>query len=85
MLEIYMDMLDGLDVYWGVSPVVTAASQSYWERKNNVIFPKNFAPTLEWSVDFSRQVMEMADKQEANVYLMPIKTNLEEYLAGVFA
>ena len=85
MLEIYMDMLDGLDVYWGVSPVVTAASQSYWERKNNVIFPKNFAPTLEWSVDFSRQVMEMADKKDANVYLMPIKTNLEEYLAGVLA
>ena len=36
-------------------------------------------------MDFSRQVMEMADKQDANVYLMPIKTNLEEYLAGVFA
>jgi methylenetetrahydrofolate reductase (NADPH) len=85
LLSIYMDMLDGLDVYWGVSPVVTAASQSYWERKNNVIFPKDFAPTLEWSVDFSRQVMEMADKKDANVYLMPIKTNLEEYLAGVLA
>ena len=85
LLSIYMDMLDGLDVYWGVSPVVTAASQSYWERKNNVIFPKDFTPTLEWSVDFSRQVMEMADKKDANVYLMPIKTNLEEYLAGVLA
>ena len=84
-LEMYADMLDGLTVCWGVSPITSEKTQSYWERKNNVIFPKDFAPTLEWSVDFSRQVMEMADKKDANVYLMPIKTNLEEYLAGVLA
>ena len=38
-LEMYADMLEGLDVYWGISPVMTAGSQSYWERKNNVVFP----------------------------------------------
>ena len=77
-------MLSGLEVYWGVSPVMNAGSQSYWERKNNVVFPQAFEPSLEWSVQFSREIMELADKMDASLYLMPIRTNLEEYLAGVF-
>lgn len=82
-LEVYADMLQGLEVYWGVSPVMSARSQSYWERKNNVVFPHAFEPTLAWSVDFAKKVMAYADREKANVYLMPIKTNLEAYLAGV--
>ena len=82
-LEVYADMLQGLEVYWGVSPVMSARSQSYWERKNNVVFPYAFEPTLEWSVDFAKKVMAYAEREKANVYLMPIKTNLEAYLAGV--
>ena len=84
-LEMYADMLSGLNVYWGVSPVMTTGSQSYWERKNNVVFPQAFEPGLEWSVTFSRAVKDWAEKNDANIYLMPIRTNLEEYLAGVFA
>lgn len=83
-LEMYADMLDGMDVYWGVSPVMSAASQSYWERKNNVVFPRSFEPDLAWSVAFSREVMELAGRMDASLYLMPIRTNLQEYLAGVF-
>lgn len=82
-LEVYADMLQGLEVYWGVSPIMSARSQSYWERKNNVVFPHAFEPTLEWSVDFAKKVMAYAEREKANVYLMPIKTNLEAYLAGV--
>lgn len=82
-LEVYADMLQGLEVYWGVSPVMSARSQSYWERKNNVVFPHAFEPTLGWSVDFAKKVMAYAEREKANVYLMPIKTNLEAYLAGV--
>ena len=29
--------------------------------------------------------MDFAEREDANVYLMPIKTNLEAYLAGVLA
>lgn len=83
-LEMYEDMLDGMNIYWGVSPVMNAGSQSYWERKNNVVFPRAFEPNLEWSIAFSRKVMELADKTNASLYLMPIRTNLQEYLAGVF-
>jgi methylenetetrahydrofolate reductase (NADPH) len=85
-LEIYADMLEdmSLDIYWGVSPIMSSRSQSYWELKNNVVFPKNFAPTLEWSIDFSKRVWEFADQREDSIYLMPIKTNLLAYLKGVF-
>ncbi len=83
-LEIYQDMLQGVEVYWGVSPVLSLRSQSYWERKNNVVFPMNFEPTLAWSIAFSKRVMEFADKQGSSLYLMPIRTNLEEYIKGVF-
>ena len=40
LLEIYADILDGMDIYWGVSPVLSQRSVSYWRNKNNVIFPK---------------------------------------------
>lgn len=82
-LEIYADMLEGQNVYWGVTPVLSERSQSYWELKNNVIFPKSFAPTLEWSIEFSKKVKEFAINRGDNLYLMPIKSNLEEYLSGV--
>ena len=85
-LEMYADMLEDLssDIYWGVSPIMSSRSKSYWELKNNVVFPKRFEPTLEWSIDFSKRVWEFADKQGDSIYLMPIKTNLLAYLKGVF-
>ena len=84
-LSVYADMLQGLEVYWGVSPVMSARSQSYWERKNHVVFPHAFEPTLDWSVAFAKEVMDFAEREGNNVYLMPIKTNLEAYLEGVLA
>lgn len=82
-LEIYADMLDGLDVYWGVSPVLSERSVSYWETKNHVVFPKDFEPTLEWNVAFARKVIEFAKKHGHNVYIMPIKAQVMPYLEGV--
>ena len=83
-MEMYAEMLDGREVYWGVSPVMSERSVNYWETKNNVIFPRNFKPTLEWNIDFARKTMEFVQKNDANIYLMPIKTNLLSYLTGAF-
>lgn len=82
-LEIYADILDGMDIYWGVSPVLSQRSVSYWRNKNNVIFPKDFEPTLEWNVAFARKVVEFAKAHNQNVYLMPIKAKIMPYLGGV--
>ena len=84
-LTMYEEMLDGIDVFWGISPIQSKTSQSYWEQKNHVVFPKNFEPTFEWSVKFGREVMAHAAQENGNVYLMPIKANLKEYLEGVLA
>lgn len=84
-LEIYAELLEGKDVYWGVSPVMSLRSMSYWETKNNVIFPKGFEATLAWNINFAKQVSDFARKNNANIYFMPIKTNLIPYLTGAFA
>lgn len=83
----YADMMAKFgvqDVYWGVSPVLSDRSQGYWERKNKVVFPQAFEPTLDWSIAFTKTVMQFADEHDASLYVMPIKTDLEAYLAGVF-
>ena len=82
-LEMYADMLDGLTVCWGVSPITSEKTQSYWERKNHVIFPKSFSPTLEWSIDFARKVLGFAQRNGDRIYFMPIKSNIEKYLSGI--
>lgn len=83
-MEMYAEMLDDREVYWGVSPVMSERSVNYWETKNNVIFPRDFKPTLEWNIDFARKTMEFVKDNDANIYLMPIKTNLLPYLTGAF-
>ncbi len=83
LLGMYADMLEGLEVYWGVSPVQSERMQSYWELKNHVVFPKGFEASLAWSIHFAREVCAFAKERGDSVYLMPIRTNLTVYLQGV--
>lgn len=83
-LELYAELLEGKEVYWGVSPVMSQRSVNYWETKNSAIFPRSFAPTLEWNIAFARSVRRAVAQMDANIYFMPIKTNLIPYLTGVF-
>lgn len=81
-LQIYAELLDGKEVYWGVSPVTSERSVNYWETKNSVVFPKGFRPTLDWNIAFAREAMAFVKEMGANIYLMPIKANLLPYLKG---
>lgn len=81
-MEMYAEMLDGVEVYWGVAPVMSERSVNYWETKNNVIFPRGFQPTLEWNIAFAKGAFQFAEENDANLYIMPIKTNLLAYLEG---
>lgn len=85
LMAIYADMLAGLNVYWGVSPVTSPMSKCYWERKNNAVFPQNFTPTLEWSNNFAKQAADFAEQNNGNIYFMPIKVDLQTYLSGVLS
>ena len=83
LMEIYCDLLPGIEIFWGVSPVMSVRSKDYWDNLNNAIFPPDFAPTLEWNRRFARQALEFVRLRETNLYFMPIRVDLVEYLEGI--
>jgi len=82
-MEIWADLLEGVDVYWGIAPVLTEKSQAYWENKNNAYFPRGFAPTLAWNREFARQALQFAAERDASSYIMPIRADIRKYLEGI--
>lgn len=85
LIELYSEMLEGSDIFWGVSPVVSAGSQKYWETRNNVVFPSDFQPTLDWNIAFSRKALTFTKQTKSNIYFMPIKVDITAYFDGVFS
>jgi methylenetetrahydrofolate reductase (NADPH) len=84
LLEIYAEYLEGKEVFWGLSPVLSGASRTYWESRNRAVFPKHFRPDLDWNIDFGRRVIGFCKAHHFNVYLMPIKIDVKTYLSGLF-
>lgn len=84
LMEIYAEILDGHEVYWGISPVTSEKSLSYWETKNNVVFPACFKPNLSWNITFARQALQFTRQRDTNIYFMPIRTDVKSYLQGIF-
>lgn len=84
LVDIFTEKLKGMEVYIGVSPVVTDKSQSYWESRNRAYFPREFRPSLEWNVKFAKDVITYCSENGMNAYLMPIRIKLEEYLRRIF-
>ncbi|MEG6584035.1 methylenetetrahydrofolate reductase [Dendrosporobacter sp. 1207_IL3150] len=85
LMEIYSEILEGKEVYWGISPVTSEKSLNYWETKNNVVFPTNFQPNLAWNIEFAQKALEFTGRTNANIYFMPIRTDVHKYLQGIFA
>lgn len=83
LMDIYHDLLSGIDTFWGVSPVMSVRSKDYWDNLNNAIFPPDFEPTLQWNRCFARQCLEFARKTDSGIYFMPIRVDLAEYLGGI--
>ena len=83
-LEMYADLLDGFEVYWGVSPVLSARSKGYWERKDKAVFPKDFEPTMEWNVNFAHKVLNFISNTDGGLYFMPITIDIADFLPKVF-
>lgn len=83
LLEIHAELLAGKTVFWGISPVVSDKSRAYWEATNRAVFPREFAPTLEWNQGFARRALEFLRTDSWHVYFMPIRVDIERYLLGV--
>lgn len=83
LMEIYADLLESVEIFWGVSPVLTERSYRYWIKRNYAIFPKDFEPTLVWNQRFARQALGFVRERNSHVYFMPIRVNIGEYLGGI--
>jgi len=83
-LEMYADLLEGYEVYWGVSPVLSVRSKGYWERKDKAVFPKDFQPTMDWNINFAHKVMNYISNTEGGLYFMPITIDIADFLPQVF-
>jgi methylenetetrahydrofolate reductase (NADPH) len=84
LLEIYAEYLEGKRVFWGIAPVLTASNRFYWESRNRAVFPRQFRPDLDWNISYGRKVIDFCKGHGFHLYLMPIKVDLEGYLAGLW-
>jgi methylenetetrahydrofolate reductase (NADPH) len=83
LLDVWAELLEGREVWWGVTPVVGARTRSWWEAKNRAFFPAGFDASLEWSRRFAARALEWARDRGTNLYFMPIRTDLVRWLEGV--
>ncbi len=83
LMEIYADLLPKVPIYWGVSPVLTENSRNYWETVNRVVFPAAFEFTIDWNRLFAQAALDFARAHNGNIYYMPIRADIKEYLHGV--
>jgi methylenetetrahydrofolate reductase (NADPH) len=83
LLDVWAELLEGSEVWWGVTPVVGERTRSWWEAKNRAFFPRGFEPTLGWSRDFAARALAWARARDAALYFMPIRIDLARWLEGV--
>ena len=78
-------LVQGATTFWGLSPVVSPRSQRYWQQVNGVRFPAGFVPTLKWNHAFALRLLSEIAQRGDNAYLMPIKVDIDSYLAPLEA
>lgn len=75
--------LTGVEVFWGLAPVIRESSRVYWESKNSVVFPENFVCTLDWNKSFAKEVLKFSSEKNSHVYFCPITVDFVSYLTGI--
>jgi methylenetetrahydrofolate reductase (NADPH) len=83
LMQVYRELLPDVNLYWGVTTVTTQRSLGYWQNRNHAVFPADFEPTLAWSRGFAARALEFAKETRSNLYFMPIKSRLEDFLEGI--
>ncbi len=85
LAEVWGELLDGLQapVFWGATSVTSDRSARYWTRRNRAILPAAFEPTLAHSRGFAASLLAFARERGDHVYFMPIRVDIDAYLAGI--
>jgi methylenetetrahydrofolate reductase (NADPH) len=81
--DLCANLLPPTQVFWGLSPVISASSQSYWKVKNRAFFPSGFQADLSWNQALARDFLSWTQERQESVYFMPIRVDLKAYLEGI--
>ena len=81
LLELYANMTQDLNVFWGISPVVSKKSAEYWENINKVVLPHDFKPTIEYNAEYANNALKLLPN--ASFYFMPIKVDIRDYFSQI--
>lgn len=80
LLEVWRELMSGVPVFWGVTSVTSQRSMRYWLARNRAIFPACFEPTLAWHRRFAADALAFAEHHDADIYFMPIKVGITDWL-----
>jgi methylenetetrahydrofolate reductase (NADPH) len=83
LLEIYFELLSGVEVFWGFTSITSKRSMRYWRARNRAIFPAGFEPNLGWSRELAVEAVSLLQSLNGNVYFMPIGVDVADYLVGI--
>lgn len=83
LMEVFAEQLSGIEIFWGVTSVLSRRSQRYWQTRNRAVFPADFEPTLEWNRKLARDALAFVQQHGGNIYFMPIRAGIGEYLDGI--
>lgn len=81
--RLFLEQLEGTEVFVGMSPVLSEKSLNYWKTKNMAVFPKQFQLNLDWNCALGKSIVEVAQSLGHHTYMMPITVSAEAYVKGV--
>ena len=84
LAQFFLKQLDSADLFLGVSPVLTEPSLTYWQTRNQAVFPGDFALNMERNIEIAHEIINESRKRDQHIYLMPIKTDVVPYLEAVY-
>ncbi len=83
LLDVYSELLSGIEMFWGMTSVLSERSAHYWRTRNRAVFPAGFEPTAEWNRRLAQGALERVRELGSNLYFMPIRAGVREYLEGI--
>lgn len=83
LAQFFEQLIQGAQLFIGISPVTTDASKHYWETVNHVVFTPDFELTMDHNVAVAAGMIALAHNTNQHVYLMPIKADPVMYLREI--
>ncbi|CAN5795852.1 methylenetetrahydrofolate reductase [soil metagenome] len=83
LMGAWRELVPRVPVFWGVTSVTSVRSMRYWTTRNRAVFPGSFEPTLAWHRAFAADVVHFAEAHDADLYFMPIRVKIGEWLGDV--